>query len=133
MAFDQAMLKAGGDINPSRFVTLSDSRTVVESNSGDQHVLGVSHESAKEAPQSGASTLAAEDGDPIKVYGPGDVCLVQAGGAIDVSSDAFVKPDNSGDAVAASTSATATGIALEDAADGELFYIMVIPPTLTPA
>ena len=54
---DTPMVKAGGDINPSRFVVLSEEHTVTEAGAAAANVLGVSHEGTKEAPQPNAGKM----------------------------------------------------------------------------
>lgn len=129
MAFDGIPLKAGGDVNPSRFVTIDTTKnqTVVESNSGDAKIIGVSQEGTKYAPGTNSSTLAAEDGDNLHVHFPGEVCLVQMD-AVGCTAGDYLKPDNSGMGVVASSTNVVGAMALETAAANEKVLAVVLPP-----
>jgi hypothetical protein len=91
---------ASGDINPSRFVTKSGAHTVAQAGAG-AIAIGVSHEGSKTAPIPGASSLAAQAGDPIAVYSDGEACLIELGAT--VAAGAFVKPDSVGRAITAAS------------------------------
>ena len=119
---------AGGDINPARFVSLSTSanNTVVESNAGDTTVVGITDESTKNAPQTGGSTLHAEDNDHVRMHQYGEDCLVKVGTGGLTAGD-YVKPDADGKGVTASTTAdVAFAIAFETATAGDLARVMPI-------
>lgn len=64
---------AGGDINPSRFVKMdpSNDNRVVQCGF-NQMPLGVSQQGTQNTPTASNSTLAAQSGNPIQVYGEGD-------------------------------------------------------------
>lgn len=117
---------AGGDINPARFVSYSASynKTVVESNAGDAKLFGISTEATKNAPQTGGSTLAAENGDQVRIHGWGEDCLLKIGSG-GVTRGDWVKPDNSGQGVTATTGNVAGAFALESAAENELCHVLV--------
>src|SRR5262245_43057072 len=125
---------ANGNINPSRFVaidpTAGKSFFVVQSGNNGI-VVGVSQDGVRRAPGTPYDDgFAAIQNEPIQVFGPGDECLVKAGGTI-VQGD-FLQSDASGQAIKLDvTTAAAThysgGRALEDAANGELFRILVLP------
>lgn len=91
---------ASGDIYPSRFVKKSGPYTVAQSGAGEASI-GISHEGSREAPLPNASTLAAKTGDPIRVYGDTENCLLDAGA--EVLDGAFLKPDSTGRGVTAGT------------------------------
>ena len=90
---------ASGDINVSRFVKKSGAYKVDEVAAVTDIPIGISAEGSHDTPIPGASALAAVDGDPIRVYGEEDNCLLEAGGV--VADGAFVKPDSTGRGVAA--------------------------------
>jgi hypothetical protein len=123
-------VKAGGDINPARFVTWSTAanQTVLESNSGDTKLAGIVDESTKNAPQSGGSTLHAAADDQARVHFFGDDCLLEIGTGGCTAGD-FLKPDNDGKGVTASGGDTAGAQAVETAADGAKARVLVLPPT----
>ena len=123
-------VKAGGDIYPARFTTISTvaNNTVLESNSGDTKLFGITTEATKNAPQSGGSELAAESGDEVRVYEPGSPpCLLKIGSGGCTAGD-FLKPDNDGKGVTATTGAVAGAQAIETASEGELALVRVTPP-----
>jgi hypothetical protein len=69
---------AGGDITPSRFVNISGTNQVNQADAVSDKLVGVAQEWSKNAPIPGASSLAAESGDPVMVYGLGEMCLLTA-------------------------------------------------------
>lgn len=122
-------LKAGTDINPARFCTLSvtENHTVNESNLNDTKLIGISAESTKNAPQTGGSTLHAEDGDHVFLHHFGEICKLKIGSGGCTCGD-FLKPDGDGKGITASTGAVAGAQALESASEGELAEVLVTPP-----
>lgn len=125
-------LKAGGDINPCRFVSMSTTvnGTVVESNAADAGIMGISQEGVKEAPQSGASTLAAASGDHVRLFFPGSVCPLEMNATGCTVGD-FLKPDNSGKGDVADTAGDVSAAqALESAAGGEKCLVRVLEPAV---
>lgn len=123
-------VKAGGDIRPARFVTISTSanHTVVESNSGDTKLLGITQENTKNTPDDNGSSLHAADEDPARVHFFGDDCKLKIGSGGCTAGD-FLKPDADGQGVTAAAGATAGAQALETASEGELCHVLVLPPT----
>jgi len=117
--------KAGGNILPSRIIKLSDAFEVQQAAASGADLLGVTSEATKDAPGlTGASTNHAEDGDPVQYFGPGEVCLVEAGEAL--TAPALCTADSVGRAVAASTGEYAVVRVIEDAsAAGELVRCLV--------
>ncbi len=123
---------AGGTIRPSRFVIgdSSNDNRVTESGANGEQLLGVSQPGTNRVPLSDlvSTSNAAVDGEPLKVYGPGDFCLIEAGDAI--TRFRKLKADSVGRAVVVATSGTTQqfygAIALEDAAaSGELIRCFV--------
>ena len=129
MSIPQPQVKAGGDINTARFVNLStsDDNTVLEADANET-VFGISSESAQDAPIPSASTLAAAAGDYLRVYQPGEVCLLKIGSG-GVTAGDKIKSDADGQGVAAATTGTTEqhygAIALETAAEGALARVKV--------
>jgi hypothetical protein len=122
-------LKAGGDIRPSRFVTLSTSenQTVVESNASDKLIVGISQEGVKDARDDVTSTLAAADNENLRVHFPGEICLLEMDATGCTAGD-FLKPDNDGKGDVASTGDEVGAFALETAAGGEKVLVLVLQP-----
>jgi hypothetical protein len=116
--------KASGTIAVSTFVKVSGSNTCAQAGSGDVPI-GVAQEWANAAPISGASTSAAVSGDQVKVYGLGDICLLQSSTAGWTAGDQL-KPDSSGNGVAASSNDTYGAIALETISGSALGRVQVI-------
>ncbi len=122
--------KASANISPSRFVTISGTKTVAQA--GDnQEILGVAQEGSNKAPlQDMVSTVyAAETGQSLMVYGPGELCLVEAGGTITAGN--LLKADSQGRAVAIATTGTTIqnygAVALEGGASGDKILCLVLP------
>jgi len=120
-------VRAGGDINPSRFVTVDTTarHTVVESNSGDTKILGISDEATKNAPQTGSSSLAAESGDQFRMHAYGSDPLLELGTGGCTAGD-FLKPDNDGKGVTAGAADVAGAIALETGSAGEKVKVQIV-------
>lgn len=121
-------LFAGGDIRPARFVKLSTTanHTVLESDAGDVSI-GISHEDTKEAPQAGASTNHAEDGDNVRIHLPGEVCRLKADATGWTAGD-LLKSDADGQGDVAVATDVACAMALETTAAGEFGEVLVISP-----
>jgi len=128
---------AGGDINPCRFVTLSPSAdfTLLEANANEA-IIGVSHESAQDAPLPGASTLAAASGDHLAIYPIGSVCRLEAGSGGWTRGSELIS-DSNGKGVARATTGTTIqnvgAIALESVSEGELGKVLIVRYPLRPA
>lgn len=122
-------LKAGGDIRPCRFVTMhtSENNTVLESNAGDAKIIGISQEGTKDAPQSGQSTLAAEDEDHLRIHFSGETCLLEMDATGCTVGD-FLKPDNDGLGDVAGNDDVSAAIALETASGSEKVLVRVLDP-----
>lgn len=85
--------KASADINRSRFVAISGANTVAQAGVGSAPI-GVSQRGTYDTPLPSASTLAAPSGKPVSVFGPGEMCIIEAGAAI--SAGGFLKPGTDG-------------------------------------
>lgn len=130
MAADAPAVIAGGDINPARFCTIltTANHTVVESNSGDAKLAGISDEFTRNAPQDSGSTLHAIATDHVTLRRPGEICKLKIGSGGCTAGD-FLKPDNSGQGVTAATGAVAGALAWETAVEGDLADVEVLHPT----
>lgn len=124
---------AGADINPSRFVKISDDHTVIQC-VADEVANGVSHEGTREAPLPDVTPLAAKTGETCRVYGADETCEVEAAGAI--TAGAYLKPDANGKAVVVIAGVAAvqySAIARAAAAAGEKCKIQLVRGTLPAA
>lgn len=120
-------LKAGGDINPSRFIRLdtSDDNTAVECSAATAAILGISTDATKVAPQDGASTLAAEAGDHVEWRKDGDVALLELGTGGATRGDTLTS-DANGQGITTTTDANFYGaIALESGSAGDKIEVLV--------
>jgi len=109
---------ATGDVNPSRFVTISGSLNVAESNAGEVPV-GVSQPGTKLF----NSTLAAASGDVLGVYAEAQECWLLYGGS--VTAGDRLKPDADGKGVTASPTDSSGAVALESGSSGGLYRVRV--------
>ena len=119
---------ASESIPVSVFVNVLSSSSVnrqVEVCDAGDLAIGISAEYPEDPVLPGASIGAhATAGNPVKVYGEGQECLVKAGGTF--NSGAYLKPDGSGYAVSASSTNAYSAIALEESeASGELVKVLV--------
>jgi len=132
------LLEAGGDIGVSVFVKLSTSagHTALAAGANEQ-VIGISQVGPKEPPGlEGASALAAEAGDPIQIFGLGDICLLKAGSGGWTAGDNLKAGTAGVGVVAASTGTTVQNIgavALTDAAEDEYGLVQIIIMKTRPA
>lgn len=128
--------QAGGDINPSRFITLDDgvgtpSRdTAWEANAGSIP-FGVS----QEGPKDSAGTLAAEAGDQLKAYFAPETAYLELSGTVDVGE--FIVADAGGTGIAAPTTGTANSYigarALAPGVSGDIVLVQVLYAVERPA
>lgn len=123
--------RASGNILPSRFVKISGPKTVAQAGDNEE-IIGVAFEGTQKAPLADlvSTAHAAEAGQSVAVYSVGEICLVEAGGA--VNAGALVRSDSQGRAVAVESTGTTIrnygGIALEPAtAAGQKIQILVMP------
>lgn len=120
-------LKASGDINPCRFITVSGQMTVAESNAGNVP-LGISGESTRDAPlPSGQSTLHAKSGDPVVKHMVGSVCLLEAGTG-GMTANNLLKPDADGKGINSAAGDLVGALALETVAAGVKGRVLVLSP-----
>jgi hypothetical protein len=125
MAAVNPSLIAGGNISPSRFITLSttENATALQAGAGAR-VIGVATEGAHDAPITGSSALAAADGDYFRWHPLGDECLLDV--AATITAGDVLKSDANGKGVVADTDEDAVGaIALEAGASGEKIRVLV--------
>lgn len=121
---DLPSLVADGDINPYRFVRVTDRNTGGAISAVTQIAIGVTDGSTRKFD----STVHAAAGDTINLQG-GDVVIVEAAAA--VSAGARVAPSANGRAQAAVSTQFPFGIALEPAAAaGELIRVYKMPLTV---
>jgi len=133
------MLQAGGSIYPSRFVIFNDEHEAVQG-TANAKVVGITQEGTNYPPLNSAQVTvagyAAVDGQSFRMYGDGDICLLEAGDEITAGN--FLKADSTGRGVPIATTGTTLqrygAIAIEDAAAaGELTKVQVIVGSERPA
>lgn len=120
-------LMATGDVNPSRFITLTAGADHVcsQSTTGDLPI-GISQEYAHYAPYGSNSTLAASSAQSIAFYGVGEYCLLELGGT--VANGDPLKPDSSGKGVVGTVGSDKIGArATEAGVSGTLIRVLVQP------
>lgn len=122
-------LTAGGTIIPMRAIKLSTSAefTALQAGAGDK-MIGVAPQYQKRVPGlTGSDTdIAAESGDQMDSYGPGDICPVVAAAAVAIGDN--IKSSTNGKIVTATTGWVG-GIALTAAsADGDVVYVWLQSP-----
>ncbi len=122
-------LMAAGDILPSRFVKLTADHKAQQAGDNER-VIGIAQEGGNRPPLADLVTTikAAENGQTFRLYGEGEVCLVEAGAAIQPGDR--LKSDANGRAVPIATTGTTIqnigAVALEGAtAAGELVRCQV--------
>lgn len=99
-------LMAGGNISPSRFVMMDTDPNQCIQATDNAETIGVTHDSTNYAPLSDqtVSEYAAKDGQNVRLFGDGDVCLITAAEALSVGDE--VKADGDGKAQAIATTGT---------------------------
>lgn len=128
MSIQSPQWVAGGNIAPSRFVMniKTEDFTCVQA-TANLKVVGISMEGTREAPIPSVSTsLAAEDGENLQVYGNTEICLLELGGTV-VSGD-DLKSDADGKGVVSaqgSTSQQIGAVALQAGVSGNLILVQV--------
>lgn len=126
--FSQFSRLPGGNVRPSRFVTLQTDNTVIESSAGDD-VWGISQAATRNAPiASGFGTVddgyAGISGDPaINIHGPGcDQCYLELGGTVSIGQN--IKSGSAGVGVVATTDKDRVGAeALQSGVSGEIILV----------
>lgn len=117
-------LVAAGPVAPSRFVKLTQPFGAEQAGENDQPI-GISGEYTRRFD----SSLHADTGEQVMVYGNGSVCLLELGA--NVSAGALLKPDQNGAGVPVGTNTPPTqqwfgAIALESRSAGELCRVQVL-------
>lgn len=138
MPLNNPALRAGDKIAPSTFVVMSDAAdfTVLQGKTASTgHIIGISQDGSKLTPLPGFDTsYAAEAGDPVQIYGMGDVCLLAVGTAADIKAGELLGPDAAGAGIKSATGKAVGAIALEsatkttDAKAPNLVRVQVLPP-----
>jgi hypothetical protein len=118
---------ANGTIQPSRFVTIDSTseNAVIQASANTQELIGISQEWSKLAPIPGASSEAADAGDPIKVYGLSDICLLQSTTAGWTAADRLTS-DANGNGVTASGTDHYGAVALTTVSGAGLGRVQVV-------
>lgn len=146
MPLNNPAFRAGGTINASRFVVIDGSTAtgadfVITQAVAASAPIGIAQDGSKRVPGVNSLTasdalIAAEAGDPIQVYGVGDICNLQVGTAADLTAGAFLAPDANGAAIAAVATKYIGAVALEGAAKSvsggvtNLVRVQVMAPQL---
>lgn len=126
---------AGGDIFPARFVRITGEFAVSQCSASTQSIIGVSQEGTFSPPNLATllggteSGLAASAGQTLKVFGLGDVCMIEAGTG-GITAGTKVKSDANGKAINIGTAAgtfNVGGTALQTVNAGEKCLIQVNP------
>lgn len=131
-------LMAAGDIAPCRFVKRvttagqANDGKVQEATALADKVLGISQEGTRNVPYSSLNDgLAAKDGENLKVYQPGDLCLLELIGGAGVTRGDRITVDSAGGTGKGRTALTAEvsfAIAEETRAAGEKCLVRVTYP-----
>lgn len=135
MANTPPALVASGAVRPCRFVKPSGDFTGAECDANED-AIGISYQSGRNPPIPQVSTNNHADiGDPIHLYGEGDICLLTYGAT--VTAGQKLKSDADGQGVPVLTTGTtnqlARAVALEGGASGELRRVQVVRETIRPA
>lgn len=120
---------ANGTIQPSRFVIIDPStsdRVVQASATSNYPLAGISQEWSAAAPINNASAAAAVAGDQIAVYGPTDVCFLQATSAGWTAGD-LLTSDQVGQGVKATGTQYYGAVAISTLSSAGLGRVQVIP------
>ena len=119
---------AGEDLAPARFVTRSttEDNTVIYPDDGSVVLVGITFNGTREAPiPSVSESLAAEDGEPVRVHGPGDRCEILLGEAI-TAANLLLTAGTDGVGMAASSGDFVGAIAERAAGSGEKVWVQVV-------
>ena len=137
MSFATPSYIAKGDVYTCRFVKSDGTNdfAVVQATANDV-VRGISQEGNREAPiPSVTSSLAAQDGESLKVYGETQECLLELGGT--VAAGDRLKSDANGKGVNIATTGTTEqnigAVALEGGASGAKIRVQVAISETRPA
>lgn len=129
-------LIAGGDIRPSRFVKVSGvaDNTALEADANEV-IIGISQAGTRDAPGlTGTSANAAVAGDPVQIFGLGDVCLLTIGSGGCTSGDRLKSDaDGKGIPIAGTGGNQNVGaIALETCGENELCRVQIVISSMDP-
>lgn len=119
---------AGEDLAPCRIVKRDTAiaNGVIYSDDGTAVLVGVTFNGTREAPiPSVSEKLAAKEGEPIRVYGPGDRAEVELGGTVDLS-NLNLTATTDGKAVAANAGDFIIAIAERAGASGEKVWANIV-------
>jgi hypothetical protein len=119
---------AGEDLLPCRFVKRDTAvdNAVVYADDGAAAIVGITFSGTRDAPiPLNTSNLLAEEGDPVRVYGPGERCEVVLGETI-TAANLNLTATTDGKAVAASSGDFVGAIAERAASDGEKVWVQVV-------
>lgn len=131
MAANAPAYIASGNINPCRFVKADATKDfhVLQCTGTSDKPVGISQVGTHQPPGvTGSDGFAAHSGETLEVFGPGDQCLLEAGGTI--AAGDHLGPDTSGRGVTATVDPTCA-MALE-AATGAGVFIRVVFYTPVP-
>jgi len=137
MPFENGSLKANGSIRRARFVKIDTSadNLCLEADANEA-IIGISSDSAQDAPIPGASATAAEAGDMLQINTIGTFCLLEAGTG-GWTPGAEIKSDADGKGVLVATTGTTIqeigAIAYSTAAAGDLRRVLVFRGSRRPA
>ncbi len=125
---------AGGDIRTNRFVSIGAANHVlIESNSGDKDVVGISQVGSQEAPiPQNSSVLAASDGYQFQYRSFGSEALLEVGTG-GATRGVYMKPDNDGKGVSITSDDYGFFLPFESAIEGELVRGLITGPVYTKA
>lgn len=129
--------EATEDVYVSRIVSLAGDFKVEQADAADTKLIGISQEGQKGPPGLSGSTadLAAAAGDTLRVYGPGEECMLTLGDT--VSYGDYVGPDTDGKGVAISLAAETLqhyiAVALEAGIAGDKIRVVVNKGAFLPA
>lgn len=121
MSYENRSYTATGDVNPSRFVALVKPYTVRQALAADE-VIGISGTFTRRFDD----TTHADDGESVRVFGPGEEALLELGSGGATAGD-YLSPDSSGKGVIV-TNGAADGVgavALTDGSAGEFIPVKV--------
>ena len=119
---------AATTVRPSRFVIMSNTHDskVDEANDTDTRLLGISAEWRQDAPIPSETTGdAAASGEQLRVYGMGEICLLDLGSGGAQVGD-YMKPDNDGKGVTGTLGTDFCGaLAFETGAENDKIRVQV--------
>lgn len=117
MANPQHGFTASENIRPCRCVTISGDHTVAEGDANER-CIGITYQDEKFAPLNDlvSTNYHAQSGDTVRMYGLGDVCLLQYGGTITAGD--YLKSDADGQGVTIASSGTTPQYVIAQALEG---------------